>query len=376
MPHIDGFMPAWKLRQIDRVAVAATPAEAWAAVRAVDLYRLDFVRWLFELRTIPERLVARLHGERLATARVSQIEDFTGPGAGFQILAEEPGVEVVVGAIGKFWRPAIEFAAVAPADFAAFAEPRFGKLAWCLRVDPRAGGGSWITIDLRVDGTDETARVRFERYWHLIGPFSHLIRRGMLRMFVRDLGAAMPDDDRALPGDELLARPRAAATDAIDIEAPVAQVWPWLVQMGCRRGGWYSYDALDNGGIPSAWRIIPELQGLAVGDLVPATPGDSGGFAVLRIDAPRTLVLGSPALAPGRPHPQQFGMLGQDYLATWAFVVEPIGPAATHLVVRVRGEHDPGVRAKVMSGALLAVHGAMEHAQLVNLKHRAEAFAS
>lgn len=91
----------------------------------------------------------------------------------------------------------------------------------------------------------------------------------------------------ALPGDEFLPAARAEATHEIDIAAPPASVWPWLVQMGRGRGGWYSYDLLDNGGEPSADRIIPELQHLAVGDLIRMTPTDDGGVAVLVLEPPR-----------------------------------------------------------------------------------------
>ncbi len=59
---------------------------------------------------------------------------------------------------------------------------------------------------------------------------------------------------------------------AITIRAQPADVWPWLAQLGCRRAGRYSYDALDNGGIPSADRILPELPRVEVGDLCPWAP--------------------------------------------------------------------------------------------------------
>lgn len=55
---------------------------------------------------------------------------------------------------------------------------------------------------------------------------------------------------------------------AVTIEAPPTQVWPWLVQMGGDRGGWYSWDRLDNGGRPSAREVHPEWQDLALGDYV------------------------------------------------------------------------------------------------------------
>lgn len=70
---------------------------------------------------------------------------------------------------------------------------------------------------------------------------------------------------RPLPGDELVPSAKIRWTHGITIRARPTEIWPWLVQMGCRRAGWYSYDGLDNGGVPSAERIVPELQLTGVG---------------------------------------------------------------------------------------------------------------
>ena len=78
-------------------------------------------------------------------------------------------------------------------------------------------------------------------------------------------GATPAEVSRALPSDDLVPDPTFNATRAITLDAPPAQVWPWLVQMGLTRAGWYSYDLLDNLGRPSARRILPELQELQPG---------------------------------------------------------------------------------------------------------------
>ena len=83
---------------------------------------------------------------------------------------------------------------------------------------------------------------------------------------------------RALPGDELIPESIASLTHAITIQRAPHDVWPWLVQMGAgSRAGWYSYDFIDNGRRPSADRIVPVLQTVAVGDLCPAVPGATDG---------------------------------------------------------------------------------------------------
>jgi hypothetical protein len=72
-----------------------------------------------------------------------------------------------------------------------------------------------------------------------------------------------------MPGDELVSAPWFNATRAITINAPPADVWPWIVQIGFGRAGWYSYDALDNAGRPSADQVLPEFQQPEAGDWVP-----------------------------------------------------------------------------------------------------------
>lgn len=77
----------------------------------------------------------------------------------------------------------------------------------------------------------------------------------------------------ALPGDALIAHPSVSVTHAVTIGAPPTRVWPWLAQLGSGRAGRHSYDRIDNGGRPSARRIIAELQDVAPGDEFPALPG-------------------------------------------------------------------------------------------------------
>lgn len=135
---------------------------------------------------------------------------------------------------------------------------------------------------------------------------------------------------RALPGDELIEKPIGSFHHAITIRRPRHEVWPWLAQMGAgSRAGWYSYDFLDNGRRPSATRIVPELQQLAVGMIFPAAPRVTDGFALLTFEPERFLVLGWTAPDGG-------------HVMTWAFVLEDAEHGSTRLLVRVRVR--PGAR--------------------------------
>src|SRR5690242_12117808 len=99
---------------------------------------------------------------------------------------------------------------------------------------------------------------------------------------------------RPLPVDRIISDPLFTSTHAITIDAPPDQVWPWIAQMGAGRAGWYSWDAIDNGGTPSATRVVPEFQTVIPGDVMPAVPGTTDAFVVASVDPPRDLVLTVP----------------------------------------------------------------------------------
>lgn len=93
-------------------------------------------------------------------------------------------------------------------------------------------------------------------------------------------GATEEEVRRGLPGDNVVGTPTVAGTRAITIAAPPEQVWPWLVQQGFGRAGWYAY-RIDNAWRPSPDRIVPELQHLDVGDVLGT--GEAGGFTVTAV---------------------------------------------------------------------------------------------
>jgi hypothetical protein len=130
-------------------------------------------------------------------------------------------------------------------------------------------------------------------------------------------GATAEELARAMPGDDLVAAPDLDATRGLTVEASPEEIWPWLTQMGYRRAGFYSYDRLDNAGIPSAERILPEYQGLKVGDEVPIDK-------VHRMEVV--------ALEPNRV--MAWNLPGRDF--TWAWGLYPEGEGRTRLVSRIR----------------------------------------
>jgi len=141
-------------------------------------------------------------------------------------------------------------------------------------------------------------------------------------------GATGQEADEPLPGDELIANADLTATRAVTIRGPADQVWPWIAQLGQGRGGFYSYDFLENlvgCDIHSADRIVPEWQDVGVGDEVRLAP--EVGLVVASLEPGRSLVLRG-----GIP----MGKTAPPYDFTWAFTVRDNPDGTTRLLVRER----------------------------------------
>lgn len=186
-------------------------------------------------------------------------------------------------------------------------------------------------------------------------------------------GATRHEVSAALPGDELV-QARWETTRGIDIAASADDVWPWLVQMGYGRGGWYSFDWLERlGGFGdfadggSAGRVIPELQALAVGDTVPLSP--VSGLTVAVLEPSRALVLHI------RMNALTGAVAAEDDKAvldwTWAFILTEVDDVSCRLLVRVRADCHPRVLWALIPLVLEPIHFGMELKMLQTIKLRA-----
>jgi hypothetical protein len=170
-------------------------------------------------------------------------------------------------------------------------------------------------------------------------------------------GATNEELKKALPGDDLVQDPKLNATHAITIDAPVEDVWPWLVQMGQNRGGFYSYAWLENlvgCDMHNADQIVPEWQELKVGDDVWLHP-KAPPLKVLLIEPERAIVLEK----------------------SWGFFLEPITENKTRLIVRGRGEFNPDLKNPILNlllwrGIFEPAHFIMERKMMLGIKQRAE----
>lgn len=154
-------------------------------------------------------------------------------------------------------------------------------------------------------------------------------------------GASPFEARTAMPGDDLIPRAQYRTTRAISIDAPPEAVWPWLVQVGCLRAGFYSDDLLDNLSHPSAREILPELQELRVGQWVPMSPRrptDVTAFKVHSFETNQWLLWSKPD-------------------SSWVWLLSELPGRRTRLVTRVHALYDWSKPATALFGLLLMEFG-------------------
>lgn len=404
MTPLDRLIANPRLVEVDHVDVAANADMVWPAVRHGDLARSPIISALFHVRTLASRPKTK---EPMPPA--IRIDDLRSSAAqpGFQILVDEPA-EFAVGAIGKVWHLDIPFVHVNDADeFDRFSDAGWVKVAWAMRVLPAVTHGTRIEIEVRVSATDEESWRKFRRYFRLIGPWSRFIRRSALRALGREFGAAFPHDDwrdilqgisgaaavagalltpfqrkrrshwgtreevarRRFPGDDLIAEPRWGWTHAIDIDAPAGKVWPWIAQIGADRGGFYSYQWLENVAgchLRNAEAVHPEWE-LREGQELVVHP-DMPPLRVAAVGRGRYFVAHAPAdstaVAEGRPW----------VAVSWLFLLEPLGPSRCRFVSRYRAASSDDLSTRLSFGPTLVepISFVMDRRMLVGVKERAE----
>ncbi|HSL68044.1 MAG TPA: hypothetical protein VK977_07785 [Actinomycetota bacterium] len=157
-------------------------------------------------------------------------------------------------------------------------------------------------------------------------------------------GATREEEVAALPGDQLIPTPMWQATRAETIHGPAAAVWPWLVQMGWDRGGWYAWSYFDPQGKGSARRISKKHQQLRVGDVLLDGPGcheRKGAWTVKSVEPGRAIVLHSlrDPISGRELEPRRRGSRFID--CAWSFVLDQVDQRTSRLVVRTRVTFGP-----------------------------------
>jgi hypothetical protein len=168
----DRHLATYDVRTSHAVEIDAAPFVTYRAVRDVDLGRSLPILALAAVRGIPHFVTGVARPSRSITLEtILQV--------GFTILEEKPPTDLVMGAVGRFWRPDSGFVRVTPEEFRSFTEPGYAKATMSFTVEEH-GRGSLLGTETRVACTDASALRKFSLYWRVIGPFSGLIRRLML----------------------------------------------------------------------------------------------------------------------------------------------------------------------------------------------------
>lgn len=170
-------------------------------------------------------------------------------------------------------------------------------------------------------------------------------------------GATQAEVEAPMPGDDLVPGAQFRPTRAVTVDAPPEAVWPWLVQVGMGRAGWYSDDLLDNLGRPSLHEINPELQKLEIGQWVSMSPTPSERSA-FKVDS----------------FVENEWLLWRKSDSTWSWLLEDLGDGRTRLVTRVHARYDWSQPLSAVFGVVLLELGdfAMMRRMLLGIKERAE----
>lgn len=172
---LDRFMSEYEVREYHQTGVDAPPDITFAVASEIDMHSSGLIRAIFKGREL--MMGAEPGGKRESRSFLSEVL-----GLGWRIIAEEPGRELVMGAVTQPWDANVRFRGLSPDEFAGFAEPGYAKIAWTLAADPAGSDGSIFRSETRVVTTDADSRRRFRRYWSMVSPGVVLIRREMLRL--------------------------------------------------------------------------------------------------------------------------------------------------------------------------------------------------
>lgn len=156
---INQQLPRYDYRDAYQVVIMAPPEIVWDAVMQLDFLELPLFHSLFAIRALPTRLA-----------------DLTALGA-FTVVAERPGREIVLGAVGRPWRPDYAPTPFAAHAFAGFDQPGVAKIAWSWMVKPLGSGQTLLVVEWRTQLTNTEARSHFRRYWTIVSRGVRLLAR-------------------------------------------------------------------------------------------------------------------------------------------------------------------------------------------------------
>jgi hypothetical protein len=162
---IDEFLSDYDFVETHGISISASSADIYRVANEIDFSVSPVIRFLFRLRG--------LSTEKVTLQSLKQSR--------FEVLGETPGRELLLGLVGKFWKPTGEMQPIDADSFKRFSSAGYAKAVWNFAIVP-ANDRTRLTTETRVKCTDRFSRVKFGLYWLLVRPFSGLIRMEMLRL--------------------------------------------------------------------------------------------------------------------------------------------------------------------------------------------------
>ena len=171
---LDRFMPVYDVVERHHIHVDAPAPTTLAVAREIDLSNSPVIRAVFKGRELILR--ATPDAQPRPRGLLSEVQSL-----GWVVLEEVADHELVIGSVTKPWEANVTFRSIPAADFAAFNEPDYVKIAWTLRADASGASTSMFRTETRAVATDAAARSKFRPYWAFLSPGIFLIRQTMLR---------------------------------------------------------------------------------------------------------------------------------------------------------------------------------------------------
>ena len=383
------LLPHWEHEIEDTLLIRAEPAAVFEAMGSVRSEEMALGRWLARLRQLrPQPKDPRPFLEEMADV-------------GWVTLAVEEDRLVAAGLVGRFWRRDFGIRELRDrAAFESFDEPGWAKILFAWKLEAVAGG-TRLRATTRVHATSDDAERRLAVYFRLIRFGAHLsVRSGLhaigrraealelearpggrddpgyrhplrplaeglegvallgllvptwplAKRFLDDLGAHEDETETVWPGDRLLDRVDDVHTRALDVAAPVSEVWPWLLQIGLGRGGFHSYELIENlaqFGVKNVERIRPDLQDLEEGEEVVLAPGVPGVW-VAALEPERHLCFRTWRDA------EDLALRDPPMIGTWSLYLVPSSDRSCRLLLRTcrNWRYEPSLGARLV-GELL-----------------------
>ena len=177
---IDQFLPVYDESKSYETTVRASSEKVYSSLKQIDIHESRIIRGLFFLRGLPALFTAKNN----STKKKLTFDDITH--SGFLLLKEKPNEEIVIGVVGQFWKLTGNIRRdVMPEKFSEFYEPGFAKAAWNFQLKEDKDGETQLSTETRIQCFGDDSKKKFKRYWRLIGPFSGVIRKEILKIVKR-----------------------------------------------------------------------------------------------------------------------------------------------------------------------------------------------